>query len=404
MKVLQIHNYYQSPGGEDQVVAAECHLLRSRGHEVVQYLAHNDDIREMSGFEVGVKTLWNTNTYQDVRELIRREQPDVAHAHNTFPLISPALYYAVAAEQIPIVQTLHNYRLLCPGGSLFRDNRICEECVRAPVPYRAALHKCYRDDRAASAAVAAMLTGHRVLGTWKNRIDRYIAITRFSKEKFVEGGLPPEKITVKPNFLAKDPEVGTGNGKFALFLGRLSEEKGLDVLLDAWRKLGSLIDLRIAGDGPLHSWVSEQASSLPSVEVLGFCDRDAVMSLLKEATFVVLPSTCYEHLSMVFIEALGCGTPVIASALGTMNEAVVDGVNGYRFKAGDSADLSGCIEDILRRPSELRAMRKTARATYEENYTAEQNYALLMDIYASVVPKSLEELMSRIEVADPRRR
>jgi len=385
MKVLQIHNFYQNPGGEDQVFAAEHNLLTSRGHTVVQYLAHNDAIGDMPGIQVSLKTLWNNDTYQEVRGLIRREQPDVAHAHNTFPLVSPAVYYAAAAEGVPIVQTLHNYRLLCPGGAFFRAGRICEECVGSLVPYRAVLHRCYRDNRGASATVAGMLATHRMLGTWKKKIDQYIAITAFSKEKFVAGGLPAEKIAVKPNFLAQDPPVGDGAGDFALFVGRLSAEKGLPVLLDAWQNLGRSIPLKIAGDGPLREWVRERASSLAGVEPLGFCNRDVIMGLLREATCVILPSTCYEHLSMTLVEALGCGTPVVASALGTMKESIIDGVNGYHFKAGDSTDLSARVRDILSNRWKISEMRKTARDSYEKNYTAERNYILLMDIYNSVI-------------------
>ncbi len=385
MKVLQIHNFYQHPGGEDQVFAAEHDLLTSRGHSVVQYLAHNDTIRDMPGIQVSLKTLWNTDTYREVRDLIRREQPDIAHAHNTFPLVSPAVYHAAAAEGVPIVQTLHNYRLLCPAGAFFRDGSICEECVGSLLPYKAVVHKCYRNNRSASAVVAGMLTGHRMLGTWKKKIDKYIAITPFSKDKFVSGGLPAEKIAVKPNFLAHDPPVGDGLGGFALFVGRLSEEKGLAVLLDAWQNLGTRIQLKIAGDGPLGQWVRERASLLPGVESLGFCDHDVIMRLLREAALVVLPSTCYEHLSMTLVEALGCGTPVVASALGTMKESIIDGVNGFHFSPGDSSDLSSRIKDIVAKPWKILEMRKAARSSYEQNYTAARNYILLMDIYNSVI-------------------
>jgi glycosyltransferase involved in cell wall biosynthesis len=385
MKVLQVHNFYQNAGGEDQVFAAEHDLLVARGHTVVQYIKHNDAVRGMSGIQVGLKTLWNADTYREVRDLIRREQPDVAHAHNTFPLVSPALYYAAAAEGIPIIQTLHNYRLLCPGGAFFRDGRICQDCIQSPVPYRAVLHRCYRSNRAASAAVAAMLTSHRMLGTWNNKVDKYIALTNFSREKFIEGGLPADKIAIKLNFLARDPEMGAGRGGFALFVGRLSEEKGLTVLFDAWQRLGTGAQLKIAGDGPMRDWVREKASSLPGVEVLGFCDRDRVMRLLRDASLVILPSTFYEHLPMTLIEALGCGTPVVASNLGSMKDSIVDGVNGYHFVPGDAQSLSERLRGLLTTPSKVLEIRKSARASYEESYTAERSYISLMDIYNSVI-------------------
>jgi glycosyltransferase involved in cell wall biosynthesis len=385
MKVLQIHNFYQNPGGEDQVFAAERDLLASRGHNVIQHLAHNDAIRDMPGLQVSLKTFWNAESYREVRTLICRERPDVVHAHNTFPLVSPSIYYAAAAEGVPIVQTLHNYRLLCPGGAFFREGRVCEECMGSLVPYKAAVHGCYRNSRAASTVLAGMLTGHRLMGTWRQKVDKYIAITEFSKAKFVAGGLPGEKIAVKPNFLAQDPRIGDGRGGFALFAGRLSEEKGVTVLLEAWRNIGRVMPLKIAGDGPLREKVRELVSSLPGVEWLGFSSHDVVMRLLGEAAFLVLPSTCYEHLSMTLVEALACGTPVLASALGTMKESVIEGVNGYHFKPGDASDLSSRVNELVSKPWKLQEMRRSARLSYEKNYTAATNYISLMNIYKSVI-------------------
>src|SRR5436190_17345829 len=198
MKVLVAHNYYQQAGGEDQCFAAEVDLLRANGQEVIEYRADNHAIDGMSRLSVAARTIWNRKTYREVRALIRDHRPQVAHFHNTFPLISPAAYYAARAERVGVIQTLHNFRLLCPNALFFRDGRVCEDCLGKSVPWPGVVHKCYRDSRSASAAVTTLLTVHRVLGTWHQAVDTYIALTETSRRKFVEGGLPVDKVVVKP--------------------------------------------------------------------------------------------------------------------------------------------------------------------------------------------------------------
>ncbi len=385
MKILQVHNSYQQPGGEDQACAAENEMLATRGHTVIEYMAHNDAISEMSAIRIGIKTIWNSETYANAKALIRRERPNVVHVHNTFPIVSPAIYYAASSEHVPVVQTLHNYRLLCPAATFFRNGRVCEECLGSALLHRAALHRCYRDSAPASAAVSAMLMSHRLAGTWNSKVATYIALTGFSKNKFIEGGLPAARIVVKPNCLARDTGIGQGEGGYALFAGRLTEEKGLRTLLDAWTDLRSLIPLKIAGDGPLSGEVKQRVASLPHVEWLAHCDRDRIMQLLRAAAFIVVPSRYYEHLPMIIVEAFACGTPVIASALGSLNELIVDGENGLHFAAGDSAALARQAREIVAQPDRLRAMRLAARRSYEQNYTPERNYELLMQIYTSSI-------------------
>ena len=205
MKILQVHNFYQQPGGEDQVFAAEYDLLRSRGHQVTRYQADNDDIPQLSGLRAAFATHWNGQTYRDIRRMVKEQQPDVIHSHNTFPLISPSLYYAAAADRVPVIQTLHNYRLICPGASLFRQGHVCQDCVGSLVPYGAVLHRCYRNSRAASAVTASMLTVHRLAGTWSSKVDIYIALSNFARDSLIRGGLPGGKLVVKPNFLVRTP-------------------------------------------------------------------------------------------------------------------------------------------------------------------------------------------------------
>ena len=379
MTVLQVHNFYQQPGGEDLAFEAEGELLSQHGHQVIRYTAHNDSIRGMSAPGAGVRAVWNHDSYQAIRHLLRRHKPAVMHVHNTFPLISPAVHYAAAVENVPVIQTLHNYRLICPAATLFRGGRVCEDCLHSRTHWAAVRHACYRNSRAATAASCCTLTLHRAAGTWSRKVQRFIALTKFAKHKLVEGGLAANRITVKPNFLFHDPGPGQGSGGYALFAGRLSEEKGVRVMLEAWRR-ASRISLKIAGDGPLRRFVQEQARLIPKLEYLGHCGRQRVIELLQSAEFLVFPSEWYEGLPMSVVEAFACGTPIAGSALGSMEELIQDGVNGILFQFGDPDSLANCVEQLATR---ARDMRKAARAAYERSYTAERNYELLMNIYES---------------------
>ncbi len=383
MKILQLHNFYQQPGGEDQVYAAEFELLSRYGHTVRQWSTHNVEVQNMPGLEVAWRTVWNSRTYRQVRKIVREFQPDVVHCHNTFPLISPAVYYAARREGVPVVQTLHNYRLICPAATLYRDAHVCEDCVSHFVPYDAVLHRCYRGNRAASAAVAAMLTAHRLARSWSKQVTAYIALTEFARSKLVEGGLPADKIFVKPNFLAQDPGPGDGNGNFGLFVGRFSEEKGLRTLLKAWRQLPE-VPLKIIGDGPLSGFVKAQAGELRNVVVPGYCERLQVLEYMRSAAFLVMPSEWYEGFPMTALEAMACGTPIVASDLGSLRELVLQDVNGAKFAVGNADELALTIRALLARSAASRELRNRTRLHYQKLYTSERNYQLLMQIYEKV--------------------
>src|ERR1700681_312252 len=244
--VLSVHNFYRQPGGEDRVCADEAALLEQHGHTVVRYEEHNRRIAG-AGISAAGSTVWSTRSFRRLRSVLREQACDVVHFHNTFPLISPAAYYAARAANVPVVQTLHNYRLICPAGTLLRDGAVCEECIgRVPLP--ALVHGCYRGSRPATAAVAAMLVIHRVGGTWRRMVDAYIAPSEFARKKLIAGGLPAERIVMKPNFVAPHPGAGSGDGGYAFFAGRLSEEKGVRTLFQAWERLGTAIPLVVAGD------------------------------------------------------------------------------------------------------------------------------------------------------------
>jgi len=385
MKVLLIHNEYQQPGGEDAVFRLEHQLLSSFGHRVVTYRRSNQEIGRYSVFRrlLLVKQItWAEDAQQDIARTLREEKPDVVHVHNTFTQISPSIYSECRKAEVPVVQTLHNFRLLCPAATFYRGGHICDECVTRGL-HRSVMHGCYRNSRWATAAVAAMLATHRRLPTWSHNVDRYIALTEFSRQKFIRGGLPAERITVKPNFVAPDPGLGTQSGGYALFVGRLSPEKGLRTLLRAWRRLGNTIPLRIVGEGPLRADLMDEAArhSLSSVRFLGRLDRGKTQEAVKGALFLIVPSECYENFPMTIAEAFASGTPVICSRLGAMQEIVTHQHTGLHFEPNGSDQLADCASWAWAHPARMRAMGLAARREYELKYTAEKNHSLLMDIY-----------------------
>jgi glycosyltransferase involved in cell wall biosynthesis len=382
MRILVAHNYYQQPGGEDQIFATEADLLESRGHRVLRYTLHNDQIKTLGRVALARATLWNDAAYRELRDLIRRERPDIAHFHNTFPLISPAAYYAARDADVPVVQSLHNYRLLCPDAFFYRQGRVCEDCLGRWIAWPGVAHACYRGSRQASAVVAAMLTVHRGRRTWADLVDVYIAaLTEFAREKFIQGGLPAEKIIVKPNFIYPDPGPGAGRGRYALFVGRLSPEKGLDTLLTAWERLEPRVPLKIVGDGPLAGEIANVAQRCNEIEWMKAQPADRVLTLMKEAQVLLVPSVWYEGFPRVIVEAYAVGLPIIASDLGAMSSLIAHGRTGLHFRPGDPDDLAAQVAWVFAHPDELAHMRREARAEFEAQYTSERNYQMLMEIY-----------------------
>lgn len=388
MKILYCHNHYQQPGGEDKVADDEEALLSAKGHEVIRYRRHNDEIDGMGAARLLQATIWNRHTHSQVTSLIREHRPHIVHCANTFPLISPSAYAAARQMGVPVVQTLHNFRLICANAQLLRDGRVCEQCVGKSIGWPALRYGCYRGDRAATAAVAAMLATHRMKGTWADGVDRYIALTDFAKRKFVEGGLPAERIVVKPNFLPRDPGAGTGEGDFAIFVGRLSPEKGIETLLESWQGVSGNIELKIAGDGPLADRVQHAAGADRRIQWLGRLAPDDLLLLIGQARFLVMPSILYETFGLAMIEAFAKGTPVIASRHGAMAEIVAEGRTGLLFEPANAARLADTVNAALGDTERLLDMRRQARLEYEQKYTAEANYRQLLAVYEAAIGAS----------------
>jgi glycosyltransferase involved in cell wall biosynthesis len=385
MKILLVHNSYQHHGGEDVVFRQEKELLEAAGHEVFTYEKSNQTALEEahhSRLLLGAHSIWAISSRKEFRDILQQLRPDIVHVHNTFVMISPSIYSTCKEEGVPVVQTLHNYRLVCPAATLFRDGRICEECVGGGI-WRGVLHGCYRDSRAATATVALMLTTHRLLGTWEHLIDRYIALTEFCRTKFVAAGLPNEKISVKPNFVPVDPGERSNLGHFALFVGSLSDAKGAWTLLHAWQTNKLSIPLRIVGDGPLKEELVTFArrNQLTNVSFTGQLPHSRVLNLMKKARCLVFPSEWYEPFGLTLLEAFACGLPVICSSIESLQDLVRSDDTGLLFKAGNSQDLAEKIQWAWRHPAEMRVIGKNARREYRSKYTAEQNYESLMKIY-----------------------
>jgi glycosyltransferase involved in cell wall biosynthesis len=383
MRVLVVHNAYQHKGGEDTVMEAEVALLRSKGHEVALFSKHNDVLAGMSKAKAAINTLWSKTVAAEFEETVRAFAPDVVHVHNTFPLISPAIYWVAARLQVPLLQTLHNFRLLCPQAMFLREGKVCEDCL-GKLPWRGAGRGCYRDSKLQSTVLAGMVTLHRAIGTWQNKVTRYIALNEFCRGKFIEGGLPAARIVVKPNFVDFEaPAPGERQG--FLFVGRLSSEKGIDVLVDAHTKVeGST--LRVAGSGP----VAEQLGDVPALCALGALKREEVHVETSRALAVVVPSIWYETFGMVAIEAFASGTPVIASNIGVLPKLVKDGETGLLFEPGNAEDLADKMRWALANPQAMAAMGRNARKQYEAEFTAERNYQQLMAIYESAIAEVRE--------------
>lgn len=383
MKILVVHNRYLQPGGEDIAVAAEVRLLRERGHEVELFETSNRDLSSFGGARIAAGTVWSRNGRAQVFEKNRRFAPDVVHVHNTFPRLSPSIYYAVA--RAGVVQTLHNFRLVCPAATLMRNGQPCEECVgRFALP--AIRHGCYRG-RSASFVSAAMLQTHRTLGTWDRRVDAYIALTAFTRDVFVRGGLPREKLHIKPNFVAPDPGVGAQRGRHFLYVGRFDEGKGIRVLMDAWRAMPAPVPLRLIGSGGLEDEVRAFAASTPAVEFVGHVSHERVIAELKSARALIAPMLWYENFPLGICEAMATGCPVIAADVANVRAILLDGAAALLFRRTDASALRAMIESVTE--SQLAHVAARARAEYEQSYTADKNYGALMRIYAAALSRKL---------------
>jgi glycosyltransferase involved in cell wall biosynthesis len=399
LSVLCVHNRYIQPGGEDQVFESEAQLLAQNGvrvEKVEEQTAYPSGL--VCKIEAAMDCVWSRSWHQKFKTLLRDMRPDVVHIHNFFSVISPSVYYACKEEGVPVVQTLHNYRLACPAASFYRDGKICEECLDRG-PFHAVKYGCYRESKLATAALATMLEVHRRKNTWTEMVDCYVALTEFAREKMIQGGLPADKIRVKPNFVLPDPGPRTSDGDYALFVGRLVDLKGVGTLIKAWSKLPASIPLVIAGDGPYRPEMEKLISDfkLANVDYRGRLSRNETLARMKGARFLMFPSEWYEGFPVTIAESFACGVPVLCSRLGGMQEIVDDGRTGLHFTSGDAADMAEKVQWAWSNPEETSNMGLEARAEFEAKYSAERNFGMLTEIYERVISRTKGARVSHVQ-------
>lgn len=387
MNILIVHNHYQIPGGEDQVAAQEAELLWAHGHNVITYYRDNSELKDFSlGQKIllSFRTIYNPRTCREIRKCIRENKIDVVHVHNTLMLVSPAVYYAARKEKVPVVQTIHNFRLLCPGATFYRDNQICEDCLKKGLSC-ALKHRCYRGSFSQTLCCVLSMKLHRATGIYKKLT--YICLTEFNKKKLLRlKGLKPEQIFVKPNAVSAPealvPELDRQDR--VLFASRLEDLKGIRVLLEAWRLLGAQgPELLLCGDGPLEDWCRSfvEDNKLHNVRLLGRLPNDRVRSLMATSRALILPTQCYEGFPLCIAEAYSVGTPVLVSKLGNGGSLVRSGVTGLKFDQQSPQSIAKTVKKFMN--TEDVDWQANTSAYYRENLTPEMNYARLMEIYGA---------------------
>jgi len=391
MRVLIVHNRYRHHGGEDAVVDSDVDLLRRFGCEVRLYERGNSEF-ETSGIggklKVSAEMAWSKRSYDDMRWLITEFHPDIVHCHNIFYRATPSVYDACRAENVPIVQSLHNFRPFCCNGLFLRDGQICELCQSGNF-WHGVRYRCLQSSFLRSSLVSLALARCRQRNVW-HKVNRFVVASEFTKEKYIESGFPEEKISIKPHFVDIPQEPQVQREGYMLFVGRLSEEKGLNVLLKACRLLKD-VSIRIVGSGPLEQNIRETISrnDLDQVALSGFLESADFERVFRSARFLVLPSLCYENFPRVVAEAYSSGLPIVASRLGSMQELIRDGETGFLFNPRDANDLALKVREMVDHPDLLGEMQINARQEYLNRYTPEINFARLMDIYQQTIKESL---------------
>jgi glycosyltransferase involved in cell wall biosynthesis len=384
MRILMVHNRYLQRGGEDVATDTEVELLRAAGHHVTTFEETNERVESLGKVRTAARTVWSPESRHRIGRLLADDPHDVMHVQNFFPLISPSVYGAARRRGTAVVQTLHNFRLMCPAATLFRDNEVCELCVGRRFAFPGVRYACYRDSRAATAVVASMSALHRARGTFRRDVDVFVTPSAFARDKFIEAGWDGDEIIVKPNCVHPDPGPGDGDGRFGLFVGRLVDVKGIAPLLEAWQRSSVDLELYIVGDGPEVPRARRAAADDPRIRVLGPKTAIETQDLMGRARFLVVPSVLYETFGLVVAEAFAKGTPVIASRLGALPELVDDTVNGLLVTPGDITGLTGAIETMAADADPAR-MRRAARASFEAGFDGASNLSRLESIYELAV-------------------
>jgi len=392
MRVLLVHNYYLNPGGEDVVFNNEYKLLKKHGIDVNKYSISNKELDQRSNLSQALNSIWSSSSYNTLMEILKSNNYDIVHVHNTHAVLSPSIFYACRENGVPAVLTLHNYRILCPKATLYRDNNVCELCVKKNFPYYAIYYKCYHNSTLHSIALSMSVAFHNNFGTYRRIVNQCIALTNFSRDLFVKSGIPNKKINIKPNFLESDPGFSRKRKNYFLFIGRITEEKGIKTLLNTW-SLNNNYPLKIVGDGDLKEYVKTKIDeeSLTNVEYLGQVNSsNKIIKLLKDSYCLILPSLWYEGFPMTIVESFATGTPVISSKIGSLAEIVKHKGNGLLFKPGDVHDLLLKIKWAWENEKDINIYGINARKEYEQKYTSKKNYNQLINIYEKAISDQIK--------------
>jgi glycosyltransferase involved in cell wall biosynthesis len=400
MRILIIHNYYKQAGGEDTVFHAEAALLEQHGHQVEKLTFSNKDVNSLSDkLKAAVGVVYNPGSARLVEEQIKAFKPDVIHVHNFFPLLSPAVFYVAHRAQVPVVMTLHNYRLVCPSALLYYNGKVQTENMYKTFPLGAIRQKVYRDSAVQTASVVLTTGMHKLLGTWQRKVSKFIALTPGAAELFQNSSLKlgAEQLAVKPNFTE---DLGIGDAEredYMLYVGRLTHEKGIATLLKAHAM--QPFRLKIVGDGPVREMVEAHVAQHPQAEYLGFRTKEDVLGLLKKSKGLIFSSEWMETFGMTIIEAFSTGTPAIAAKIGGAAYLVENGVNGLHYTPGDAAELAEKVQRFMQDPALASKLGTAARQSYVAKYTPEANYRLLLSIYEDVI-KAKKKNASATKIAE----
>ena len=384
--VLMAHNYYKVPGGEDTVFHNEVNMLEKNGHKVIKYTRHNDEIKDgiFNRLKLGIETIFSLKTYKEIKKLIDENDIDVVHVHNTLPLISPSIYYAARVKKVPVVQTIHNFRLLCPGATFTRDGYICEECVSKGLG-QSLKYRCYRNSLFQTFIMYTMLKFHRIVGTY-DKIN-YIALTEFNKSKISSLVKDDSKIYVKSNFVAKREKSERILDDYFVYIGRLDDIKGINFLVEAWKEIDKNIDLYVIGTGPEEENVKRfiKENNVENIKLLGFMKREDAFEIIKKSRSIIVPSKWYEGFPMTIAESFSLGVPVIGSKIGNIESIIFDKTDGRLFEMNNKESLKGVIENVFYNKEENKLLGENSYITFNKNYTDIENYKKLIDIYIDLV-------------------
>lgn len=386
LNIMIVHNYYKQYGGEDKAVEDQVRMFSDKGHNVLLYSRHNTSIENESRFKIVKNAYWSKDTVRDVSDTIKKFKPDIAHIHNIYPLISPSIYQVLSAWEVPIVQTVHNYRFVCPNGKMFNKGRICTKCLDRGSYYQCGFNKCYRNSTIQSFWYANVISSAFNTGLFK-KIDKFIVLNDFMKKVMLQKGFDLLKISVIPNFTFPGSACPSfAKEDYILYLGRLSEEKGIITLLKALQSI-NCIKLKIAGEGELKEEILQfcTVNNMKNVEILGYLDGIMKDKLISCARAVIAPSEWFEPFGLSVIEGFALGTPAVVSNTGGLRHLVDDYINGIKFQPGNVEDLRHCIEYLFESDKMVSDMPRRAYEAYVARYSPDAYYVNMMEIYKEVI-------------------